>query len=601
MQNKKVLAALLLILLSNVCPASQVKIDSLHQLLSKQPHDSDLMVISYYMGLHYTRIKPDSSLVLFDQSIKLAQQLGRTDYVHLNEVKLAETYSIVGAFDTSITLIHNALKYYKAQQNQRYVAKCLQSLGMCYGMMGNVGQAIEHTKSAYYLYDELGYNHYLLPCIQNLCLAYGYIGNVDSSRAYFDKAIEVLPVSIGYNLKFLCYAGMGDVYQTNKMLDSANHFFKQALVFNQDTTNSYDIGEYYLLIGKNYVQRGHLDSGLIYLEKSLEIHNEINSNIGLLGVYLEKSALLERQKDYSGALDCYKQYTVVKDSIYKEKKIKALEELEVQYETNKRLQENKLLAAKTELQSLQLSKRNSYIVILILILVIAVIATLGIIKLIRDWGKRKEIDLERKALRSQMNPHFVFNALSSIQHLVYNNDKLFAVKNIAIFAKLMRTVLDQSTQESVTVEEEIQTLKLYLQLESLRFEGRFDYNIIVEDGLPVNQIRIPPVILQPFVENAIKHGLLNKKPSGGQLSVRFFTNGRKLICSIKDDGVGRAKALEIKSSYKTTHQSYSGESIQRRIDLKNKQKGEKITLEIIDLMEGNKATGTEVLLSFPKS
>jgi len=210
-----------------------------------------------------------------------------------------------------------------------------------------------------------------------------------------------------------------------------------------------------------------------------------------------------------------------------------------------------------------------------------------------------KLKAEQRALRAQMNPHFMFNALSSIQDLVFNQDRVFAVNNIALFARLMRKILTHSAQEAISLEEEVETLTLYLKLEALRFEDRFEFDIHMDEGIDPNTRMIPPLFLQPFVENAIKHGLLNKEPAGGRLKVHFELQNDALLCSIEDDGVGRSYTSQNKAQRDLKHRSFGTQSVTERIQLINTQREKNITLQIIDLYADTLPVGTRIELLIP--
>lgn len=203
---------------------------------------------------------------------------------------------------------------------------------------------------------------------------------------------------------------------------------------------------------------------------------------------------------------------------------------------------------------------------------------------------------EQRTLRSQMNPHFLFNALMSLQDMVFKRNRMDAVTNISSFATLTRKILAQSIEDVITLEEEIEMLTLYLELESLRFDDRFRFDIAVEAGIDPATRLLPPMLIQPFVENAIKHGLQNKELGGGEILIAFSSKGNGLLCAVEDNGVGRAQAAAMRAS--RTHKSFSLAAIQERIALLNHQMEQKIELNIIDRDKLGFA-GTRVELYLP--
>lgn len=202
------------------------------------------------------------------------------------------------------------------------------------------------------------------------------------------------------------------------------------------------------------------------------------------------------------------------------------------------------------------------------------------------------------ALKAQMNPHFMYNALNSIQDLILQSDIKNTNYYLSRFSSLMRKVLDASGSNEITLNDEVEMLELYLELEKLRFGNDFIYTITVQKELDKDETKLPSLILQLFVENAIKHGLLHKKGEK-KLSVEFLLNSNTLICTVTDNGVGRARSAEIKQRSVLTHQSFATKATEKRLELINSSRQKKIKLEVIDLMEGEKALGTKVVLEIP--
>ncbi|MCB0371601.1 MAG: histidine kinase [Muricauda sp.] len=199
------------------------------------------------------------------------------------------------------------------------------------------------------------------------------------------------------------------------------------------------------------------------------------------------------------------------------------------------------------------------------------------------------------ALRAQMNPHFIFNALSSIQHLILNNDKKSALTYLSKFGKLARNVLESSREATVSLTEEIDLLRSYLELESLRFDKAFQYSIEIDGTLDTDSVEIPLMLLQPFAENAIIHGLVGKKKGDKSLFIRILTQGEYHVFEIEDNGVGRFPA---KSKKKDTRRKSRGMEItQKRLKMLDKTEENKNTVEIVDKYDttGN-PSGTKVII-----
>lgn len=203
------------------------------------------------------------------------------------------------------------------------------------------------------------------------------------------------------------------------------------------------------------------------------------------------------------------------------------------------------------------------------------------------------------SIRAQMNPHFFYNALNSIQSFIFSDDKRNASTYLVKLSKLTRMILEMSEQESITLDVETDALKLYLELEKMRFTNDFNYELQTDNNVDSELVKIPPMIVQPYVENAIKHGLLHKK-GHKYLAIQFTRQGEDLRITIDDNGIGREKASEIKQLKKEKHHPFSTNANSRRIELLNKERSKNIGIVYVDKKDDNgNPTGTTVIISIP--
>ncbi len=212
--------------------------------------------------------------------------------------------------------------------------------------------------------------------------------------------------------------------------------------------------------------------------------------------------------------------------------------------------------------------------------------------------EKQLINLQLENFRSQMNPHFIFNALNSIQEFIITNNKDLASDYLGEFADLIRTYLDQSTKNTILLSEEINTLKQYLSIEKIRFEDDLTYHINVAFNHNLSQIYIPTMLIQPYVENALKHGLLHKKGKG-TLSINFTEKSNYIICTIMDNGVGREKVKEIQKKRMKKYNSFALKASETRLNLLNQGKQNKISIHINDLYKNKQSIGTQVIIKIP--
>ncbi|MGQ0829500.1 MAG: two-component regulator propeller domain-containing protein [Bacteroidota bacterium] len=211
---------------------------------------------------------------------------------------------------------------------------------------------------------------------------------------------------------------------------------------------------------------------------------------------------------------------------------------------------------------------------------------------------KKIANIELQALRAQMNPHFIFNTMSSIQHFIANNDTDAALKYLAKFAKLMRSIIGNSKQQMIPISEELNGLNLYLELEVMRFTDKFEYKIIVDEEIDQNYDRIPSMLIQPYVENSIAHGLLPKQ-GHGKILIHLQKQQDSILCTIKDNGIGREKSKEFKKNRVQQHKSMGMSITQERLDILNSSLNRNLNAQIVDLYEDGIPTGTKVQIIIP--
>ena len=208
--------------------------------------------------------------------------------------------------------------------------------------------------------------------------------------------------------------------------------------------------------------------------------------------------------------------------------------------------------------------------------------------------------LEQNALQAQMNPHFIFNCLNSIQQFIMLNDKQMANKYLTEFANLIRNTFDNSGKKNITVAEEAGYLNKYLDLEQLRYGDNFKYEINIDKSVEKDFTEMPAMLLQPYVENSLRHGIRNKRDGGGVIVVNFKQQNSILICTVTDNGVGREAALLLKSQEHIEYQSKGMLLTARRIELLNTGLENNITVEVKDLKDDEgKPSGTEIVIQIP--
>jgi LytS/YehU family sensor histidine kinase len=290
----------------------------------------------------------------------------------------------------------------------------------------------------------------------------------------------------------------------------------------------------------------------------------------------------------------------VSDTLSADKQLRNIQAMEWQAADDRQRAEINLLAKEKIIHEKQRQ------ILLIIIVSFALIAFLILLSI--DFKRKHErIDFEKKAddlkmqaLRAQMNPHFIFNSLNSINSFILNNNKEDASRYLTKFSRLMRLMLHHSQSSLITLQEELDALEIYIEMEKLRFNNHFEYSIYVPVEIDPSSYKVPPLIIQPFVENAIWHGLMHKK-SKGSLMIEFFVLDEKdIFCRITDDGIGRKNSSEKQQLPGKTYKSVGMQITKERIFKPEKSNGV-APIKIMDLVNSDGTPGgTSVTIKLPE-
>ncbi|WP_427622684.1 sensor histidine kinase, partial [Pseudomonas hunanensis] len=263
-------------------------------------------------------------------------------------------------------------------------------------------------------------------------------------------------------------------------------------------------------------------------------------------------------------------------------------------EQERELSQSKYDLALTEQELVQESNKRQQLVIYSLIfgLLLTLLAAFFFYRSNQQQKLANNL-LALKSLRSQMNPHFIFNALNSVNNFISKSDERSANRYLSNFSTLMRSVLENSEEDFIPLEKELQQLELYINLEHSRFEDKFDYSIKVDEKVQVSKFQIPPMLLQPYIENAIWHGLRYRDDKGELLVTVKENSADSIIISITDNGIGRKKSAEIKTQNQRKQKSKGMGIIKQRVAILNDMYTDKVHIKISDLKADG--TGTKVL------
>jgi tetratricopeptide (TPR) repeat protein len=320
---------------------------------------------------------------------------------------------------------------------------------------------------------------------------------------------------------------------------------------------------------------------------------------GFKGMYDAWHYLAMSEGNTKEAIQYADLYLQARDTLNAVQQGRQLEMLMAEDEADRQARKIQALAQENELTRLRLSRSRFIFIGTGTVVILASIILLLIFQRRRLRAEQRSVSMEQRLLRAQMNPHFIFNSLASIQNFVINENSDQASIYLSRFSQLVRNILDNSVEEYIPLEKEISTIENYLELQKVRYAGKFDYTIKVDEKIDQDGTLIPPMLAQPFIENAIEHGIRHKETQG-HISISFYRYDGLLRYEVEDDGVGREKAYEIESARETRHRSMATSLTRDRLNALNKKLKKKIRMEITDLKDAyGQGCGTRVEFGIP--
>jgi len=459
------------------------------------------------------------------------------------------------------------------------------------------------------------------------------LGILDSARAYFQVAISMSTDEISSQAqKYRALMWLADLQDTEGKTDSAIANMESALKWYDEKgimiwavyasnylgnfyyyTNKLHLAEYSFktseklfneMLARNSFYRSDVPQNAafygfeLYFPVPPRILKELMWNWGewlYKGLYL----INEKENRTREALKYHILFKNAVDTLNNIRQNRETIEIQTRYELEQKELQIGLLSEENAFKSYKL--RQSRIILLGLagLITLVILLAIALIRQGRLREKQNSLILQQKLFRAQMNPHFIFNSLSSIHHYMINEKPAKAASYLSKFSKLIRNILQGSTEEYISLSNEIGIIENYLELQILRFPGKFDFKIEVDEALDPDHTCIPSMITQPFVENAIEHGLRYKEQRG-MVKVSFTLKDDMINIVVEDEGIGRKKAGELKSERDKDHHSLATSLIQDRIRALNRTLKKKITLDILDLSnDRGEPAGTRVIIEVP--
>lgn len=574
----------------------------------------------------------------FDQAIKYAKRT--IEIIPAGNLKsqarsyntIGSLYSYQGKYQQALSYFDTSIQYSLSINDSSDIADAYANIGSIYSDWGNQREALKYIYKSLDINTALNDSNQITFSLNGLLNIYidqeeyntalEVAKKIDSyessSTAPLDRAINAMNTGLAYKGKekldsavwnmqkgldiaqsnqldmivASAYRGMTAIYDEMNQRDSALYYAELALKYKDDLSSKTQLGITYYTVAKVYNTFGRVTESIPLLQKALEYAKSFDYKKNIRDCYSELAKAYAIRGDYKAAYQAQSNMIGIKDTLLNKAKQKQIEELEIQYETAKKEQQNQLLKQERNIEKLKAERSNYWLIILGIILVLVVLVSYLLLKANRAKNQQKNVQLKHQLLRNQMNPHFIFNALIAIQSFMYKNDLKDASRYLSSFAKLVRAILENSRSEYITLDKEIQWLENYMSLQLLRFEHKFEYKIVLDDNLDLYECLIPPMLTQPFIENALEHGLksINYK---GSIKVHFYQEDDFLKVVVEDNGIGMEKGTKITNN--AEHQSLATSITSERLAFLNKHNKNKINIQI----ENIKPTGTRVSFIVP--
>ena len=536
------------------------------------------------MGIIYSyQGEYEQSIAYYKRALEIDEKLGEVKNIPIYIINIGAIYKKTGKYPEAISNFKESLKLFTELDNTLGIANSLKNIAVIYQEQGNYPLALEYDNKALSLAEKIQDSIGIANSYNNMAIIYKLQKNYDKALELLEKALSIqenlnnskaiagiknnigtiyirkndnstaikyLEEALEINRKISyksqmaeCLNNLGYVNVSLKKYNDANRYFEEAKNINLEIDDREGLSYSYLGIADSYMEQKQYNKVLPNALKSLAIADELS----LLDYKKEAHKLLseiyEINGDYKNALINHQQYKLINDSLFNKENIERTTQIEYEYKYKQQLDSASIRELKltttvmTTSQNLKKSQRNYlYAIIAFLLVSILLGSIIFYLKFRNVKSKAQNIIMEQKLLRSQMTPHFIFNSLSILQGMILNKEEKKSVSYLSRFSKLLRIILENSRDKLVLLSQEINAIENYLALQNLENED-FKYSIQIDDTIDPQSFKIPPMLIQPFVENAIEHAFVNQKDNK-IIDIHLSYSNKNLICNITDNGIG---------------------------------------------------------------
>lgn len=551
----------------------------LEKLLEEGLEDTSTVTTLNKLYWYERKVNPEKGKVYLDQALAISQKLDFEKGEAITLKNYGDYYTTAGEYDLAFIKTAEAKILFSELNLLTEVSKCYNLFGIIETRKGQYKKALEHYLKSAELNMQNKDSAGVAAIYQNIGGINYHLQQFDKAKEYILKSLKIkelmkdsgsMPASL--NSLSLIYSAkkehskalkfqlntlpivlrhgdldelatitnnIGVQYYYLEKMDSARQYYIDALNIYKRIGDKQELAAQYINLGGIEVKLKNGKNAAAYFDSSKTIAQEIKSDHLLSVAYKGLSDSYRLLSQYEKAIEFLELNHALLDSVTGEKvKVQSLE-LQEKFESEQKDKEIAILEKKEANSKATAERRKSIIILSTSIFTVGILILIFLFQRKRIKTKQNKIELEQKVLRSQMNPHFIFNSLGAIQQMYMSGETDLANQYLGDFGQLLRRILKNSGEDNISLHEEIEMAELYLELEKERNNDLIQYKIEVDPNLDLHGIHVPPLILQPFIENAIWHGILpGKKPGTITIRIKHSENLSKIICEIEDDGVG---------------------------------------------------------------
>ncbi|WP_370588468.1 tetratricopeptide repeat protein [Robiginitalea sp. SC105] len=541
----------------------------------------------------------------YSRALDAANQSKNREFQVVVQNRLGITYRKMESIRSALEYHQKAMNLAESIENPSNTImvernNAINGIGNIYRLMGQYGLAIEYFQRSLEYDGELGNLQGQASNFLNIAECLEAIGDHDGSLEYYEDALQANETMGSDRVDIIAKYGIAHVMAHEDQANEALALLESVLAKGEALGDPEILSSLYLQVGWVLTILDRYEEARSYLLRSIGISEDLNMQSNLHSAYNYLHDIERARGNYREALAYYKTAETARRRIANTQISNYVTEMISKSEAEERMDQIKFLNQENQIVKLKLRRNRTTLLVGALLLVLFTLILYILYRQYQLNSEKKMLTLEQSMLRSQMNPHFLFNSLNSIKLYIINNEQKNAVHYLNKFSKLVRKILEASSLKEIPLEEELETAVLYMNIENIRFNGEIDFAVETEPEINTSLIKIPSLILQPFLENALWHGLSSVEgPKIIRILIRKEPQGYITIV-IRDNGIGREAAEKVRERRVLKRKSVGISITRERLANFSKDYQNRYSIDIRDLHdeEGN-PTGTEVVLKVP--